>query len=171
MPAPAPASRPRTRALYRAALRIALIAAATLLAAVAPVRAADPPPFTQAQLDQMLASIALFPDPLLAQVLMASTYPADVALAAEWAFANRNLKGDDAVKAVQNEPWDPSVQSLVAFPQVLAMLAEKPEWPIVTPPNSRRSSGRSELKTTPPAKMPTAIFEMTNVISETMEST
>ena len=128
MPAPAPASRPRTRALYRAALRIALIAAATLLAAVAPVRAADPPPFTQAQLDQMLASIALFPDPLLAQVLMASTYPADVALAAEWAFANRNLKGDDAVKAVQNEPWDPSVQSLVAFPQVLAMLAEKPEW-------------------------------------------
>lgn len=110
------------------ALRAALIALAAMVFAAAPARAADPPPFTHAQLDQMLASIALFPDPLLAQVLMAATYPSDVALAAEWAYANRQLKGDDAVKAVQDKPWDPSVQSLVAFPQVLAMLAEKPEW-------------------------------------------
>ena len=76
----------------------------------------------------MLAPIALFPDALLSQVLMASTYPADVKVAADWAFANRDLKGDDAVKAVQDKPWDPSVQSLVAFPQVLAMLQEKPDW-------------------------------------------
>ncbi len=100
---------------------------ACLLAAGA-ARAADPPPFTAANLDQMLASIALFPDALLSQVLMASTYPSDVALAADWAYANRQLEGDAAVKAVQDKPWDPSVQSLVAFPQVLAMLGENPQW-------------------------------------------
>ena len=99
-----------------------------LLLVAAPVRAADPPSFTAEQLDQMLAPIALFPDALLSQVLMASTYPADVTSAADWAFANREIKGDDAVKAVQDKPWDPSAQSLVAFPQVLAMLGEKPDW-------------------------------------------
>ena len=107
---------------------LAAIFAATLVLFALPVRAADPPAFTVEQLDQMLAPIALFPDALLSQVLMATTYPKDVAEAAEWAFANRGLKGDDAVKAVQDKPWDPSVQSLVAFPQVLAMLGEKPEW-------------------------------------------
>ena len=98
------------------------------LIAAAPARAADPAPFTQAQLDQMLAPIALFPDALLSQVLMATTYPVDVEEAVEWALANRKLEGDAAVKAVQDKPWDPSVQSLVAFPQVLAMLGEKPQW-------------------------------------------
>jgi hypothetical protein len=105
-----------------------LFVAMLLLSAAAQVRAADPPKFTVEQLDQMLAPIALFPDALLAQVLMATTYPKDVAEAVQWALANRSLKGDDAVKAVQDKPWDPSVQSLVAFPQVLAMLGEKPEW-------------------------------------------
>ena len=107
---------------------LAAIFAAALLLFAAQARAADPPKFNVEQLDQMLAPIALFPDALLSQVLMATTYPKDVAEAAEWAFANRGLKGDDAVKAVQDKPWDPSVQSLVAFPQVLAMLGEKPEW-------------------------------------------
>jgi hypothetical protein len=106
-------------------------AAAFLIACLlvpAPARAADPSPFTAAQLDQMLAPIALFPDALLSQVLMASTYPSDVALAVDWAFANRQLEGDAAVRAVQDKPWDPSVQSLVAFPQVLAMFGESPRW-------------------------------------------
>ncbi len=98
------------------------------LLAVVPARAAELPPFTAAELDQMLASIALFPDALLSQVLMASTYPSDVAQAADWAYAHRHLEGDAAVKAVQDKPWDPSVQSLVAFPQVLAMLGESPRW-------------------------------------------
>ena len=98
------------------------------LLAVGSARAADPPPFTVAELDQMLASIALFPDALLSQVLMASTYPSDVAQAVDWAFAHRQLEGDAAVEAVQGKPWDPSVQSLVAFPQVLAMLGENPQW-------------------------------------------
>jgi hypothetical protein len=84
--------------------------------------------FSKEQLDQMTAPIALYPDSLLSQVLMASTYPADVAAAAKWSRANSDKKGDDAVSLVQSEPWDPSVQSLVAFPQVIIMMGEKPEW-------------------------------------------
>ncbi|WP_153101637.1 DUF3300 domain-containing protein [Paraburkholderia hayleyella] len=80
------------------------------------------------QLDALSAPIALYPDALLAQVLMASTFASDVAAAAAWSKAHPNLTGDDAVKAVASEPWDPSVQSLVAFPQVLAMMASKPSW-------------------------------------------
>jgi hypothetical protein len=99
------------------------------LLAVGSVQAAEPPPFTAAELDQMLASIALFPDALLSQVLMASTYPSDVALAVDWAYAHRGkFEGDAAVEAVRDKPWDPSVQSLVAFPQVLAMFGENPQW-------------------------------------------
>lgn len=84
------------------------------------------PVFSNEELDQMLAPIALYPDSLLAQVLMASTYPADVAEAAKWTKANPDRQGDAAVKAVQSKPWDPSVQSLAAFPQVLTMMGEKP---------------------------------------------
>lgn len=80
------------------------------------------------QLDALTAPIALYPDALLAQVLMAATFPQDVEAAAAWSKANPNLKGDDAVKAVASQPWDPSVQSLVAFPQVLATMASKPDW-------------------------------------------
>ncbi|WP_095053978.1 DUF3300 domain-containing protein [Pseudomonas sp. Irchel s3b2] len=84
--------------------------------------------FTQEQLDQMLAPIALYPDPLLAQVLMATTYPGEVVEAVTWSKAHPDAKGDDAVKQVANQPWDPSVQALVAFPQVLATLGQDPVW-------------------------------------------
>lgn len=84
--------------------------------------------FTQEQLDQMLAPIALYPDPLLAQLLMASTYPGEIAEAVTWSKAHPDAKGDDAVKQVANQPWDPSVQALVAFPQVLATLGQDPVW-------------------------------------------
>jgi hypothetical protein len=84
--------------------------------------------FTKEQLDQMVAPIALYPDSLLSQVLMAATYPADVAEAAKWSKANPNQKGEAAVKAVQNQSWDPSVQSLVAFPQVIQTMGDQPEW-------------------------------------------
>nr|AIV98014.1 putative exported protein [Pseudomonas sp. WBC-3] len=84
--------------------------------------------FTQEQLDQMLAPIALYPDPLLAQVLMASTYPGEIAEAVTWSKAHPDAKGDDAVKQVANQTWDPSVQALVAFPQVLATLGQDPVW-------------------------------------------
>jgi hypothetical protein len=98
------------------------------LFAAASAFAQDAKPFSKEQLDQMLAPIALYPDSLLSQVLMASTYPADVAEAVAWSKANPKQTGDAAVKAVESKPWDPSVQSLVAFPQALAMMGEKPDW-------------------------------------------
>jgi len=84
--------------------------------------------FNQEQLDQMLAPIALYPDALLAQVLMAATYPGEVAEAVTWSKANPKAQGDDAVKQVAKQPWDPSVQALVAFPQVLVVLGQDPLW-------------------------------------------
>jgi uncharacterized membrane protein YgcG len=90
--------------------------------------ASTAPKLTNQQLDALTAPVALYPDALLAQVMMASTYPSQITEAAAWSKANPNVKGDDAVKAVQSEPWDPSVQSLVAFPQALATMASKIDW-------------------------------------------
>jgi hypothetical protein len=84
--------------------------------------------FSQSELDQMAAPIALYPDSLLSQILMASTYPVDVAEASKWSKANPGQEGDAAVTAVQDKSWDPSVMSLVAFPQVLDMMGDKPDW-------------------------------------------
>ena len=84
--------------------------------------------FGQEELDQMVAPIALYPDPLLAQVLMASTYPGEVADAVAWSKAHPDAQGDAAVRQVANQPWDASVQSLVAFPQALATLGQDPAW-------------------------------------------
>ncbi len=84
--------------------------------------------FSKQQLDQMLAPVALYPDALLSQLLMASTYPDDVAQAATWSGKNTGLSGDAAVKAVQDQPWDPSVMSLAAFPSVLDMMGRQPDW-------------------------------------------
>ncbi|QSX79188.1 DUF3300 domain-containing protein [Agrilutibacter solisilvae] len=84
--------------------------------------------FGPEELEQMVAQIALYPDSLLAQILMASTYPGDVADAAAWSKAHKDAKGEDAVKQVESQPWDPSVQSLVAFPQVLDVLGQDPAW-------------------------------------------
>ena len=92
------------------------------------VQAQDAKPFTKEQLDQMTAQVALYPDALLAQLFMATTYPDDFAAAAKWSKAHPDAKGDDAVKMVENEPWDPSVASMVAFPEVVITLGEKPDW-------------------------------------------
>ena len=106
-----------------------LLAALIALAATAPVQSAHAQaPYTQAELDQMLAPIALYPDALLSQILLAATRPLEVVEAARWSRANPELQGDEAVQAVQREYWDPSVKSLVAFPQLLARMDEKLEW-------------------------------------------
>jgi len=86
------------------------------------------PAFSQAELDQMLAPIALYPDSLLSQILMASTYPLEVVEAARWSKAHPEFKGEDAVEAVAQYQWDPSVKSLVAFPQILTTMDEKLDW-------------------------------------------
>ena len=84
--------------------------------------------FSQEELDQTLAPIALHPDSLVAQILMASTYPLEVVQADRWAKQNASLKGDALTKALESQNWDPSVKSLVNFPQVLTMMSEKLEW-------------------------------------------
>ena len=99
-----------------------------LLFAASAAFAQDRVPFRQEELDQMLAPVALYPDSLLSQVLMASTYPLEVVQAARWSRANPGLRGQNAVNAVERMDWDPSVKSLTAFPQVLIMMDEKIEW-------------------------------------------
>ena len=84
--------------------------------------------FAQQELDQMLAPIALYPDALLSQILMAATYPVEVVEAARWSRGNSGLAGDRAVRAAERMDWDPSVKSLVAFPQILDMMDAKLEW-------------------------------------------
>lgn len=90
--------------------------------------AADTAGFSQAELDQMLAPIALHPDPLLAQILIASTYPLEIVEAARWSRRNPQLAGEDAVAVVADRDWDPSVKALVAFPDILARMDEDLDW-------------------------------------------
>jgi hypothetical protein len=84
--------------------------------------------FGQEELDQMLAPIALYPDSLLAQILMAATYPLEVVQADRWTKANRNLSSDQLNDALDQRDWDPSIKALVPFPQVLSMMSERLEW-------------------------------------------
>jgi len=103
------------------------------LAATNPVSVVQPAPaqpFNAEQLDALLASIALYPDELLTQLLMASTFPLEVVAAARWveAPAHKSLTGDALVRALEAEPWDPSVKSLVPFPVVLATLNNNLPW-------------------------------------------
>ena len=104
-------------------------------AAPSPVRAQDQVPNTPqqqilgaGQLDQLVAPIALYADPLLAQILMASTYPLEVAQADRFAKANKNLKEDKLKVALAKRDWDASVKELVSTPNVLSMMSDKLDW-------------------------------------------
>lgn len=112
-PAPAPAAQPAAPAAVEPAAPTAQPVAAT---------------YTAAQIDRWVAPVALYPDNLLSQVLMASTYPSNVLQAVQWSQDNPTMQGDAAVQAVANQPWDPSVKSLVAFPALLSLMGENPQW-------------------------------------------
>ena len=84
--------------------------------------------FSQGELEQLLAPVALYPDALLAQVLMASTYPIEIVQAERWVKANPGLKDKALEDALQQQPWDASVKSLTVFPQVLTMMSDKIDW-------------------------------------------
>jgi hypothetical protein len=84
--------------------------------------------FRQEELDQMLAPIALYPDQLLAQILMGATYPLEITQAAGWARANPGLSGDQLAMVLEQQDWDPSVKSLVNFPSVLQMMSDNLDW-------------------------------------------
>ena len=119
-------------------------ALAGLLAIALPLQAQQPAPplqvspdlvspqasaaFSKEQIEQLVAPIALYPDALVAQILMASTYPLEVVQAARWSKENAKVTGKALEDAMQKQPWDPSVKSLTATPQVLAMMNEKLDW-------------------------------------------
>jgi hypothetical protein len=113
---------------YMASRVLVLLTALTLTLAAGGAQAQPAYTFSQAELDQMLAPVALYPDALLAQVLMAATYPLELQEAARWSRDRANLSGDEAVREAEYENWDASVSSLVAFPQLLARMAENPQW-------------------------------------------
>ncbi len=81
--------------------------------------------FKKEEIEQLVAPIALYPDALVAQILMASTYPLEIVSAARWSKANPDVKDKALEDAMQKQTWDPSVKSLTAFPSVLAMLNDK----------------------------------------------
>ena len=80
------------------------------------------------QLDDLVAPVALYPDPLLSQVLAASTYPLEIVEAEQWLGQNRNLQGTQLMDAARAQNWDPSVQAMVAFPDALALLSNDVRW-------------------------------------------
>ena len=88
------------------------------------------PRLTVDRLDQMLAPIALYPDQLLGEILMAATYPLDAVEAARWLQdpGNASLKGDQLVAALRQQNWDPSVKSLAPFPSILRTMDAKLDW-------------------------------------------
>ena len=84
--------------------------------------------FSVQEIDAMVAPIALYPDALLSQVLMAATYPLEIVQAARWSKSSGNAGGDAALSKVTDQTWDPSIQSLVAFPKLLTMMSDQLDW-------------------------------------------
>src|SRR5262245_43391713 len=109
-----------TRQLARHVL--AIICATLLIPGTAQLFAAQQQPTEQTaripadQLDALVAPIALYPDPLLSQTLVASTYPLEIIQLQQWLERNQGLKGQALVDAVEKQPWDPSIQAMATLP-------------------------------------------------------
>jgi hypothetical protein len=121
------------------AIRRAVAVASTLLIACsasfaqapagpAPAAQQAAPLLSADQLDALVAPVALYPDPLLSQVLAASTYPLEVAQAQQWLLQNSNLQGAQLMDAAKGQNWDPSVAAMVAFPEALRRMASDLRW-------------------------------------------
>src|SRR4051812_28714528 len=123
-------------AIYRSLL--AILCAITLIPgdtlAYMPRQSSAPKPPAQAakippeQLDSLVAPLALYPDPLLAQILAASTYPLEIILLQQWLDKNKNLKDKELSDAVAKQSWDASVQALAPLPQVIKLLGDNIQW-------------------------------------------
>ena len=123
----------RTQTAKQATGRIfaMVLATAVMCCMWAPPAAAQGQPYYEPeQLDRMVSRVALYPDPLLAQVLAAATFPNDIPDAAAWADEHHNLSGGQLAAAIEGDqlPWDPSVQALLPFPNVLQMMASDMHW-------------------------------------------
>jgi len=111
--------------------RIAALFVAALFAAMAggcATAQSQPRGWSRAELDQLLAPVALYPDALLAQVLIAATYPDEVVVAARWSRMHPELNGENAVRTADAFDWDPSVKSLLAFPGLLERMDANIDW-------------------------------------------
>jgi len=95
-----------------------------------PVFSQGPPSYPPPQLDDLVSRVALYPDPLVAQILAGATYPDQIPDAAKWADQHHYLTGQSLAAAIQGDqlPWDPSVQALLPFPSVLEMMASDMNW-------------------------------------------
>jgi hypothetical protein len=116
---------------FAVALVLSLPHAAVAQAQTPPAQPASAPSqqlLTAAQVDALVAPIALYPDALLSEILMASTYPLEIVEADRWGVANKNLKGDALKAAVDQQSWDDSVKSLIATPDVLHMMSQRLSW-------------------------------------------
>src|SRR5438034_5484259 len=102
----------------------------SLLAGQVPTPAADEeaPKIPNDQLDSLVAPIALYPDPLLSQTLVASTYPLEIVQLQQWLEKNPNLKDKALADAVEKQNWDPSIQAMAAFPDVVKNLGDNITW-------------------------------------------
>jgi hypothetical protein len=128
----------RLKELDMIRLAASTIAVALLLGLpqAALAQAPSPPPaqpaggqvLSQGQVDALVAPIALYPDALISEILMASTYPLEVVEAERWLKANKNLKGDGLESAVSQQSWDNSIKSLIATPDVLDMMSAQLDW-------------------------------------------
>jgi hypothetical protein len=119
-------------------IRLLAVSVVILLAPIGAIAQTSSPPaapaapttplLKAAELDQLVAPIALYPDPLLAEVLMASAYPLDVVEAERWLQSNKDLKGDALKEAAAKQDWDDSIKALVATPEVLDMMSQQLDW-------------------------------------------
>ncbi len=117
---------------FAAALAVIVAGTCAVIGAQDTVQSAAPPTGAQTlssqQLDNLVAPIALYADPLLTQVLVACTYPLEIVEAQQWLKKNNSLSGEGLMSAAQQQNWDASVQALVAFPDVLAKLNQDIRW-------------------------------------------
>jgi hypothetical protein len=122
------------RSLLAMLCTLAVVPGDTLAYMVSPQEKQAPPSKDQAakiapdQLDSLVAPIALYPDPLLAQTLAASTYPLEIVQLQQWLQKNKNLKDKDLADAVAKQPWDPSIQAMASLPDVVKRLADDIQW-------------------------------------------
>src|SRR3954453_7061608 len=130
-------NRRSTGSTYRSLIAIvcALIVIPGDTLAFTPLQSSSQKPPAQAtakvpadQMDSLVAPLALYPDPLLAQILAASTYPLEIILLQQWLEKNKTLKDKELADAVAKQPWDASVQALAALPEVVKRLADDIQW-------------------------------------------
>ena len=127
---------PRSRFVSQLVYKSIVVVCAALLVPDFPIAWSQPqtspteaaPRIPPEQLDSLVAPIALYPDPLLSQTLVASTYPLEVVQLWQWLQKNQTLKDQALADAVQNQIWDPSIQGLAGFPDVVQRMADNIAW-------------------------------------------